>query len=65
MLEEMLQAAGFSGNILSLMIVMCIIRIGSPLKLTFLNQMFLIYFSIDAIVGSIEIQFLFRLKEEG
>ena len=64
MLRDMLQAAGFTGNILSLLIVRCIFRIGSPLKLTFLNQMFLIYFAIDAIVGSTEIHFLFKLKEE-
>ena len=60
----MLQAAGFAGNTLSLMIVWCILRIGNPLKLTFLNQMFLIYFAIDAIVGATEIHFLFKLKEE-
>ena len=64
MLRDMLQAAGFTGNILSLLIVRCIFRIGSPLKLTFLNQMFLIYYAIDAIVGSTEIHFLFKLKEE-
>ena len=62
--RDMLQAAGFAGNILSLMIVWCIFKIGSPLKLTFLNQMFLIYYAIDAIVGSTEIHFLFKLKEE-
>ena len=60
----MLQAAGFSGNVLSLLIVRCIFRMGSPLQLTFLNQMFLIYYAIDAIVGSTEIHFLFKLKEE-
>ena len=64
MIRDMLQAAGFAGNILSLLIVRCIFRIGSPLKLTFLNQMFLIYYAIDAIVGSTEIHFLFKLKEE-
>ena len=62
--RDMLQAAGFAGNILSLMIVWCILKIGSPLKLTFLNKMFLIYYAIDAIVGSTEIHFLFKLKEE-
>ena len=65
MLRDMLQAAGFAGNILSLLIVRCIFRMGSPLKLTFLNQMFLVYYGIDAIVGSTEIHFLFKLKEEG
>ena len=60
----MLQAAGFAGNVLSLLIVRCIFRMGSPLQLTFLNQMFLIYYAIDAIVGSTEIHFLFKLKEE-
>ena len=64
MLDDMLQAAAYSGNIVSLMIVISIIRIGSPLKLTFLNQLFLIYFSIDTIVGSIEIHSLYRLKEK-
>ena len=64
MLRDMLQAAGFSGNVLSLLIVRCIFRMGSPLQLTFLNQMFLIYYAIDAIVGSTEIHFLFKLKEE-
>ena len=64
MLRDMLQATGFAGNILSLMIVWCILRIGNPLKLTFLNKMFLIYFSIDAIVGVTEIHFLFKLEEE-
>ena len=59
----MLQAAGFAGNILSLMIVWCIFKIGSPPKLTFLNQMFLIYYAIDAVVGLMEIHFLFELKE--
>ena len=65
MLRDMLQAAGLAGNILSLMIVWCIFKIGIPPKLTFLNQMFLIYYAIDAIVGSTEIHFLFKLKEEG
>ena len=60
----MLQAAGFAGNVLSLLIVRCIFRMGSPLQLTFLNQMFLIYFAIDAIIGSMEIHFLFQLKQE-
>lgn len=64
MLRDMLQAAGFSGNVLSLLIVRCIFRMGSPLQLTFLNKMFLIYYAIDAIVGSTEIHFLFKLKEE-
>ena len=64
MLRDMLQAAGFTGNILSLLIFRCIFRIESPLKLTFLNQMFLIYYAIDAIVGSTEIHFLFKLTEE-
>ena len=64
MLRDILQAAGFTGDILSLLIVRCIFRIGSPQKLTFLNQMFLIYYAIDAIVGSTEIHFLFKLKEE-
>ena len=64
MLNDMLQAVGFIGNFLSLLIVRCILRIGSPLRLTFLNQMFLIYYAIDAIVGSTEIHFLFKLKEE-
>ena len=64
MLRDMLQAAGFAGNVLSLLIVRCIFRMGSPLQLTFLNQMFLIYYAIDAIVGSTEIHFLFKLKEE-
>ncbi len=65
MLRDMLQATGFAGNILSLLIVKCIFRMGNPFKLTFLNQMFLIYYANDAIVGSIEINFLFKLKEEG
>ena len=65
MLRDMLQVAGLAGNILSLLIVRCIFRMGSPLKLTFLNQMFLIYYAIDALVGSTEIYFLFKLKEEG
>ena len=64
MLKDMLQAVGFIGNILSLLIVRCIFRIGSPLRLTFLNQMFLIYYAIDAIVGSTEMNFLFKLSEE-
>ena len=64
MSRDMLQAAGFAGNILSLLIVRSIFRIGNPLKLTFLNQMFLIYYAIDAIVGATEIHFLFKLKEE-
>ena len=64
MSRDMLQAAGFAGNVLSLLIVRCILRIGSPLKLTFLNQMFLIYYAIDAIIGATEIHFLFKLKEE-
>ena len=64
MLRDMLQAAGFVGNILSLMIVRCIVRAGNPLKLSFLNQMFLIYFVLDSIFGSLEIHFLMELKEE-
>ena len=65
MSREMIQAAfAFAGNVLSLMIVRCIFKMGSPLKLTFLNQMFLIYFAIDAIIGSMEIYFLFQLKQE-
>ena len=63
---DLLQAAfAFAGNILSLLIVKCIFKMGSPLKLTFLNQMFLIYFTIDAIIGSMEIHFLFQLKQDG
>ena len=64
MLRDLLQVACFVGNVLSLLIVRCLIRLGSPLKLTFLNQLFLIYYAIDAIVGSAEINFLFELKEE-
>ena len=57
--------AAFAGDIFALLIVRCIFRIGSPFKLTFLNQMFFIYYSIDSIIGSFEIHFLFKLKEDG
>ena len=64
MLRDILQYAAFTGDILSLLIVISIIRIGSPFKLTFLNKMFLIYFSVDSIIGTLETHLLFKLKEE-
>ena len=64
MLREILQFAALSGSALSLLIVICILRIGSPHRLTFLNQMFFVYYSIDSVFGTFEIHFLFKLKEE-
>ena len=64
MLRDFLQIAAFAGNFVSLLIVRCIFRIGSPFKLTFLNQMFSIYYFLDSIFGAFEIHFLFKLKEE-
>ena len=64
MIRNMLQAVCFFGNVLSLVIVTCIIRLGSPPKLTFLNKLFLLYYVTDAIVGSTEVNFLFQLNEE-
>ena len=64
MLRDMLEVVCFVGNVLSLLIVKCILRLGSPPELTFLNKLFLVYYVIDAIVGSTEVYFLFQLKEE-
>ena len=63
-LRDILQCAAFTGDILSLLIVRSILRIGSPFKLTFLNKMFLTYYSVDSIIGTLETHFLFKLKEE-
>ena len=43
---------------------MYLIRMGAIRDMTFLNKMFLIYFSFESIIGLVDGTFLFRLREE-
>ena len=50
----------YLGVLVSLIIVFNLMKMK---KLSFINKMFLVFFMIDALLGSLEIYFLFNLNE--
>ena len=58
---EILEVSTFLGNVFSALIARNIFRI--PNK-SFINKMFLFYFTTDFIMGMIETFFLFKVKRE-
>ena len=57
------QAASYSGCVLSACIAFNLFKIRS--NLNFFNTMFMIYYSIDGVVGCVETVFLFNLRKQG
>lgn len=64
MLKEILKLPCYSGSLCSCLIAVHLLKMGHIRDLTFLNKMFLIYFTIESIIGWGESSFLFRLREE-
>ena len=65
MLTEILKLPCYSGSFFSCLIAIHLLKMGPIRDLTFLNKMFLIYFTIESIIGWGDGIFLFRLREEG
>ena len=51
------------GSFLSGMLALNLLRMESPKAMNFVNKMFLLYFSVDFIVGLIQDFLLFKLSE--
>ena len=64
MTTEILRVPYYSGSFFSCLIAMHLFKMGPIRDLTFLNKMFLIYFTIESVVGLVDGNFLFKLKEE-
>ena len=62
MLEELLKLPINSASFFSFLIVLNLLRMGLS-NMTFLNKMFLIYFSIETITSLVDGYLLFRLRE--
>ena len=58
---EMLEVSTFLGNVFSALIARNILRLQNK---SFINKMFLFYFTTDFIMGMIETYLLFKLKRE-
>ena len=56
-----LEMLSYSGNMLSAMIAFNIWRLQEK---TYINRMFLVYFAIDCLIGTLEPYFLFKLQKE-
>ena len=54
----------YIGCIMSLVIAKNLLRMGRNNKLTFVNQMLILFYSLDAVTGMAEVYFLFKLKRE-
>ena len=54
----------YIGCIMSLVIAKNLFRMGRSKKLTFVNQMLIIFYVLDALSGMTEVYFLFKLKRE-
>ena len=54
----------YIGCIISLVIAKNLLRMGRNKKLTFVNQMLIIFYVLDALSGMTEVYFLFKLKRE-
>ena len=54
----------YIGCIMSLVIAKNLFRMGRSKKLTFVNQMLIIFYILDALSGMTEVYFLFKLKRE-
>ena len=54
----------YIGCIVSLVIARNLIRMGRNKKLTFVNQMLILFYVLDALSGMTEVYFLFKLKRE-
>ena len=52
------------GSVMSFILVINLLRMGSLKTMTFINKMFLMYFSVDFIVGLIQDFLLFKLGEK-
>ena len=50
--------------VLSLVMAVKLFRIDKITKLTFINQMFLLYYSVDSVLGAHEAYYLFRIFDE-
>ena len=64
MITDILKVPCYSGSFFSCLIAMNLFKMGHIRDLTFLNKMFLIYFTIESVVGWLDGSFLFRLIEE-
>ena len=54
----------YLSSILSALIAFKLLRMDRFSKLTFINQMFLLYFSLDSVLGAHEAYYLFRIFDE-
>ena len=54
----------YLSSVLSLMMAVKLARIDKITKLTFINQMFLLYYSVDSVLGAHESYYLFRIFDE-
>ena len=63
MFTNFLEFPCFLGSFLSGMLVLNLLRMESPKAMNFVNKMFLLYFSVDFIVGLIQDFLLFKLRE--
>ena len=64
MFTYLLEFPCYIGSVLTFMLVINLLRMGSLKAMTFVNKMFLIYFSVDLIVGLIQDFSLFKLGEK-
>ena len=61
MFTYLLEFPCYIGSVFTFMLVINLLRMGSLKAMTFVNKMFLIYFSVDLIVGLIQDFSLFKL----
>ena len=54
----------YIGCMMSLAIAKNLVGMGRNNKLTFVNQMLILFYSLDAVTGMAEVYFLFKLKRE-
>ena len=54
----------YFGCTLSLLIAINLLKMGQYNKLTFVNKMLIVYYAFDAVIGTVEVFFLFKLKRE-
>ena len=54
----------YIGCMMSLAIAKNLVGMGRNNKLTFVNQMLILFYSLDAVTGIAEVYFLFKLKRE-
>ena len=54
----------YLSSILSALMAFKLLRMDNFSKLTFINQMFLLYYSVDSVLGAHEAYYLFRIYYE-